>query len=250
MATSRLAVMLASVACFVPSAEIPTTGDRPKSEVAGVTGEYYFGDGLGVNCALTIKDEGRFSFGWHGCLGLYDQNTGEARVVAGHLILTPERPNVRKGFQGTATDFIPIRWGERLYLIPEADRWEFCNAVNQGSEPRDRPHGQSYLRSGDWRKKVSGLPIVPEAWHSLLLKAPIDGRVIEVLGDGRARVDLGTESGVWKEMELWADTDGFGLVRVVDVGAKDAVISTKYPGVTPIRFKTGQRVRSRHSVAG
>ncbi len=68
--------------------------------------------------------------------GSYDQNTGQAKVVAGHLILKPERPNVREGFRGTATDFIMVRWGDRLYLISEAEKQEFCNEVNQGGEPR------------------------------------------------------------------------------------------------------------------
>ena len=108
---SRLAVVLASAACFVPSGETPKTGDPLKGPIAAVVGDYYLGDGLGVNCWLTIKQEGRFSFGWHGCLGIYDQNSGEAKVEAGHLILKPERPNVREGFRGTATDLIPVRWG-------------------------------------------------------------------------------------------------------------------------------------------
>ncbi len=35
-----------------------------------------------------------------GMRGVNDQNLGAAKIVAGHLILTPERPKVRKGFRG------------------------------------------------------------------------------------------------------------------------------------------------------
>ncbi len=248
MTVSRVSLLLASTACFATPGEIPSTGDRPDSPVAAVAGDYYHGDGLGVNCSLVVKREGRFSFVWRGCMGVYDQNTGEAEVVAGHLILTPERPNVRKGFRGTATDFHIVRWGARSYLIPEEDKQEFVNAVNQGQEPRERPHGSFYLRRGDWEKKVAGLPETPREWEPLFLKKPLHGKVIEVLGDDRARVDLGADSGVWKDMELWADGEGFGLVQVVEVGAKNSVISTKHPDVDQIRFQKGQGVRSRLSI--
>jgi hypothetical protein len=245
---SKLTVLLASTACLAAPGDAPRTGDQPGRPLAAVAGDYYFGDGLGVNCSLSLKAEGRFTFGWRGCLGVYDQNTGDAKVVDGHLILSPEKPNVREGFRGTSTDFLIVRWGDRSYLVPEADKQEFGNEVNQGGEPRESPHGRFYLRRGDWEKKVTGLPVVPKDWEALLLKKPLHGRVIEVLGDDRAKVDLGTESGVWKGMELWADTDGFGLVRVVDVEAKICVIATKYPDLDRIRFQKGQGVRSKVSV--
>ena len=170
MSMTRLAVILGSAACFVPSGETPSTGGLLKSPVAEVAGEYYFGDGLGVNCSLTVTQEGRFSFVWRGCLGVYDRNSGEAKVEAGHLILKPERRNVRGGSRGTATDFIPVRWGERLYLIPEEEGRKFCNQANRGGEPRNGPHGHFYLRRDDWDKKVTGLPSVPKEWEALLMR--------------------------------------------------------------------------------
>jgi hypothetical protein len=244
MSVSTLSVILALATCLVPSGETPSKGDRPRSSVAAVAGNYYFGDGLGINCSLTVRQEGHFSFSWRGCLGVYDENMGRAKVVAEHLVLSPERPNVQEGFSGTRTDFHVVRWGDRLYLIPEGDKQEFCNAVNGGIEPRSERHGRFYLRRGDWDKKVTGLPRVPKDWSPLLLKKPLRGRVIDVLSGGRARVDLGTDDGVWKGMELWVDTKGSGLVQVVEVGAKSSVISIKYPRLTPIRFQTGQGVRS------
>ncbi len=44
-----------------------------------------------------------------------------------------------------ATDYIPIRWGDRLYLIPEADRGEFCNGVNQGDEAPGKIHRATFI---------------------------------------------------------------------------------------------------------
>ena len=210
--------------------------------------KYYFGDGLGVNCSLAIRTSGRFSFGWHGCGGLYDENMGESRVEDGHLILKPERPNVREGFRGTPTNFVIVQWGERRYLVTESDGREFCNHVNQGTEPRHGAHGSFYLRDGDWEKKAIGKPGVPEEWKPLLLEKPIQARVIESMGDNRARIDLGSDDGLWKDMELWVDIQGFGLVQIVEVGPKSCVIATKYLDLDTIRFREGQAVRSRHSM--
>jgi hypothetical protein len=101
-----------------------------------VAGEYYFGDGIGVNCKLTLTKRGAFAFTLRGCLGTYDENNGEASLKRGVLHIAPKKPNGREGFQGTPTDFFPVRWGARTYLIPTNDIVNFCSEVNQGSEPR------------------------------------------------------------------------------------------------------------------
>ncbi len=44
-------------------------GSKVRGSIATVAGEYYYGDGLGMNCSLTITQEGRFSFKWQGCEG-------------------------------------------------------------------------------------------------------------------------------------------------------------------------------------
>jgi hypothetical protein len=174
MYTSRLVALLLATACFVPAEGLSHPEARIKSPLAGIVGAYYLGDGLGVNCSLVVKPEGRFSFLWRGCLGVYGQNQGGAKVVKGHLILTPEQPNEPRGFGGTATDLIPVRWGERLYLVPNEAGKGFCEAVDRGWEPRSGSHGDFYLRRGDWEKKVTGLPDVPKEWESSLQKKPIE----------------------------------------------------------------------------
>jgi hypothetical protein len=145
-----------------------------KVAIEAIAGSYYYGDGLGTNCSLVVKPEGRFSFIWRGCLGLYGKNEGGAKIVHDHLILTPEQPNDPKGFGGTPTDFVKVPWGERLYLIPANAGHEFCDAVNQGREPRSNSHGRYYLRRGDAKKIATGLPTVPKAWVEWLQKNPVE----------------------------------------------------------------------------
>ena len=76
-------------------------------------GEYYEGDGLGVNVSLILAPKSGFLFEWHGCMGLYDRNYGAVTSDKGKIRLTFTFPNKRKGFQGIAQGFTPIVWGER-----------------------------------------------------------------------------------------------------------------------------------------
>jgi hypothetical protein len=170
---SKLVISLLLTACPVPVESRSHPEARDNKPLAGISGSYYYGDGLGINCSLVVKSEGRFSFIWRGCLGVYGKNEGIARVVKDHLILTPEQPNDATGFGGTPTDFIPVRWGDRLYLVPKDAGKGFCSLVNEGLEPRSMPHGNFYLRRGDEGKEVTGLPNVPKEWESLLQKKPV-----------------------------------------------------------------------------
>jgi hypothetical protein len=48
-------------------------------------------------------------------------------------------------------------------------------------------------------------------------------------------------------MELWADVQGLGLVKVAAVQAKTCEIEFKYPDLSTTGLRVGQRVRSRPS---
>jgi hypothetical protein len=105
-------------------------------------GKYYSGDGLGVNVTLLIAPETGFVFQWEGCLGLYDRNYGTATMHDDHLHLTCHLSNdTNKGFEGTPTDFTPVHWGERRYLIANDKLVNFCNAINSKEEPRKKARG-------------------------------------------------------------------------------------------------------------
>lgn len=106
---------------------------RPSNENKLPAGSYYRGDGLGLNCTLDIDGEGRFTSLWTGCLGVYDRNEGTAAMVDGRLVLHPERPDRLKSL---ATEYVPVRWGERTYLIPKGDGQP--RAASRGTTPTAR----------------------------------------------------------------------------------------------------------------
>ena len=151
-------------------------------------GEYYFGDGLGVNVSLILAPKSGYLFEWHGCMGLYDRNYGAVAWTKGRLRLSFTFPNKRQGFQGIAEEFVPIAWGDRKYLVPADDIVGFCNAVNDGFQSRKGMHGFYLLRRGDEEKEVKGFPAVPEEFKPYLLAHPIDA---EIVGVGKVTTRLG-----------------------------------------------------------
>lgn len=182
-----------------------------------VAGDYYFGDGMGVNCTLKLTKRGAFNFQWRGCLGTYDENEGNFTITKGVLNLTPKKPNIQKGFRGTPTEFFPVTWESRVYLIPTNDIVEFCSDVNQGSEPRRGNWGQYYLRRNDWDKPVTGRPAVPVQWAKFFLSKPVRGKITGLIGKQEAWLDVGNEDGILQGMILTARDHGklmFSQVRV------------------------------------
>jgi hypothetical protein len=187
-------------------------GDNANSSISDLVGTYYWGDGLGFNMTLNIEADGRFSFKWTGCLGTYAQSQGTATCENGTVALKPETKS-----KDLPSVLLPIRWGERLYLIEQDKLLDFCNAINQSEEPRKDIHGNVYIRVGDEHKPVSCAPALPGEWSSFLLPEPVKGSILKMIGPYEAEVNLGTKNGLKKGMVLYAwgakDTD-FTSVRV------------------------------------
>lgn len=154
-------------------AEIETLKDHPWA------GFYYFGDGLGTNVSLSIAPENGFAYTWSGCTGLYDQDYGEAIWEENHLKLSFTLENNRSE-NLYLPELIPVPWGERLYLVPSKLMYAFCNEINAQSEPRNRAHGQFFLRRDDWKKQVEGKPKLPEQYMPYLLDKPVNAEIIAV----------------------------------------------------------------------
>jgi hypothetical protein len=190
-------------------------------------GDYYSGDGLGVNIDLHLAPTSGFVFRWKGCLGLYDLNYGDVVEEDGRIKFIFRLPNEQKGFEGLAPEMFPVAWGQRHYLIPADDVIGFVNKINAGTEPRKGPSGMFLLRRGDERKAAPGFPVLPLGYASYLLAHPI---VAEVSSIKETRVEnsrhfavvvlnVGNTQGVKAGMKLYvyAPSTVFESARVINV---------------------------------
>lgn len=142
-------------------------------------GEYYEGDGLGANIALSLSPHAGMAATWNGCLGLYGANRGRVEARDGTLRFVYDVPNT-PGFGGFPDAVHTVRWGERRYLIPDAKLIAFVNAVHRGFEPRRDMHGMFLLAEGDEKKPASGLPTLPSRFLALLRRQPLEAQVRSV----------------------------------------------------------------------
>jgi hypothetical protein len=211
-----------------------------EKEIAGLkdhpwAGQYYSGDGLGVNITLMLAPKNGFTVVWHGCLGLYDQNYGAVKWD-GNLAKLSFALDLTNGYIGRyASEYKPIRWGKRIYLIPADEIIGFCNAINSRSEPRDKVHGSFFLRWGDENKKVSGKPELPDEFMAYLLDKPVDATIVSVnsapiksfkniLGDTittvTVTVNKGKKDGLLPGMELLITKpdDVYNEVKLTKIG--------------------------------
>jgi len=197
-------------------------------------GEYYFGDGLGVNVSLALAPQSGFVFSWHGCLGLYDLNYGGVAFTDGSVKLLFKYPNKQEGFEGIAPELLPIQWGRRHYLIAVDRIVDFTNAINAGTEPRPSAFfgGRFLLRRGDEKKPVSGQPSLPSEFLSYILAEPINARISFVeqsrVEQSRrttyVRIEVGSIDGLKPGMELYVHSPSriFDTAVVTDVSEHSA----------------------------
>jgi hypothetical protein len=174
------------------------------SQSGDVAGEYYSGDGLGVNWSLELCQDGTFEFSWDGCLGNYDHRSGRWDIADG-LITFRVLERKPDGMEHSLPSSLrPVRWGERLYLVPADELIEFCNEVNDGAEPRNDPHGLALLREKDWTLPVFDSPELPEQLQAYLLSAPVRGNLAKGESERAGVVDRGSSQGLRPGMFLYS----------------------------------------------
>jgi hypothetical protein len=209
-----------------------------QTEIGGLrnhrwAGEYYYGDGLGVNVSLILAPQSGFVFTWHGCLGLYDLNYGSVAFSKETLKLLFTYTNSREGFEGIAPELIPMVWGQRHYLIPRDGVIQFANAINAGLEPNGRRGGRSeyfLLKRGDENGLVDGAPPLPAEYAAYILKDPINANILSVnethLEKSRritsVTLDVGSATGLKKGMELYVQGP-FETATITDVEERTAL---------------------------
>ncbi len=110
---------------------------------------------------LSIKPDQTFFLRISTDLGFQFEYTGKVAIEGNHLRLITSDPHFDE-----PTDYLPIRWGDRRYIIPANAAIEFCDDIREGWEPRDDMIGHYYLSEGDLEKPTRWSPILLDG-HSL-----------------------------------------------------------------------------------
>jgi hypothetical protein len=190
-----LAGLLIPVGEHDPTHHYPPAKAGAGIPLADLAGEYLQRTGRGGHgWVLSILPDGRYSRFLESCTGTGERESGHAEILAGHCILVPA------GSFSTSMevdrDFLPIRWKERLYLVPPDRMQEFCYAVIEGQEPRPSGEmGERFLLRSP-AAQVDGIPELPEPWETFLRENLVIGKVVEVMDGNRLRIDLGWADGI------------------------------------------------------
>jgi hypothetical protein len=152
------------------------------SEVAGMkdsgwSGSYYLGNGYESE-SFSLAPGSGFVYEWWSDTGLVDRNFGS--VTSGITSLSFNRfyKDEHHKYGGLPVELMPVRWGERMYLLPPNELVRFCNLINSGREPREKQRGSVFLREGDEEKSASGLPDLPTSLSKYLLQEPIGATIL------------------------------------------------------------------------
>jgi hypothetical protein len=221
----------------------PSATSGSGTNLADVDGEYFMGDGLGMNLRLSILPDGRYSFVSSGCTGVHHRECGHVRQTEGRYVLSPSEPSEPV----VERTLVLVRRDRRCYLIPPGKMQEFRDAITEGREPRDEVRGSFYVRRPV--EPADGLPDTPVGWANDPREI-LAGRVLEVSAVGlakvgRVRVDLGVEQGILPGEILTVQRRGNPVERrfiVVSVENGSCVADECYPGMSDHPLELGQAV--------
>jgi hypothetical protein len=156
------------------------TAQSSDSRLREVAGEYVAG-AIDISCTLKISRSGSYSF----ACGSDPVHTGTVAVGDGRRITVvvptygaqassvpraprdPSTPSWPPSLEDPTPPLVgpeamrlepmtlvPLRWGQRRYLVRQGALAEFCDSIAQGTEPRSVPAGWEFLRAGDHRRKA------------------------------------------------------------------------------------------------
>ena len=202
--------------------ELETLTDHPWA------GFYSKGLFLGAQWELSIAPESGFAYTCHstdnfvnGC-NLIDHNYGSVTWENGILKLSPVLENNKEEHNHLPTEFVLIRWGDQLCLVPADGIIDFCNGVNSGL-------GIYFVHNGRMgMPRPAGKPEVPDEYKPYLLEKPIEGKLIAVGETHEMRkrstivyetvvtINKGKQDGVLPGMGFFV-TDSFLPIKLTEV---------------------------------
>ena len=126
---------------------------RANKALYDLSGEYYMG--LFWSWHLSIRADSTFALEIFDDTGGHEQFAGSVVVENNQFRLVTSDEDFDE-----PTELIPVKWGQRRYIIEAKMVNSFCDEVFQGWEPRDIAiGGPFYLKENHWEKSAGLIPV-------------------------------------------------------------------------------------------
>lgn len=164
-------------------------------------------------------------------------NYGSVTTTPNYILLTSQTSKRN----GQATKYLPVKWGERHYLVPESEVAQFYKFVaGYGWKEDEYVFFDFLLKNDDSEKPIFGMPVLPRGYERFI-KKPIEATITNVLRteikakqsyDGSpeyeshtfVRLNVGSANGVKRKMTLnVVDSEDYEKVEIVQVGRSSSV---------------------------
>lgn len=155
-------LLAASGGCAAGGARAVAAEVRPDDGAAAeaggygqLVGTYRSGVPVGRRYELELRPDGTFELTIDDAVGPLGRIAGGCEWVDGVLMLSYDRDALDAVAGISLPQLLPVRWGERLYLLRPRQREAFYIAASEGVEPRRTAWGGFFLRVGDEEKPAA-----------------------------------------------------------------------------------------------
>ena len=167
--------------------------------------------GWGHSVRLTLDADGTYEAQWK--RGCWDGEREKGTFTMSEGLVWIELPDGKPHTMTEGTRYVPVKWGERRFLIPPDQLVEFRSDVLEGFDS-DNISGYGmescFRRTVDEDKPVSGVPVAPGRWQDYfygIIAKSIEATVTSVYTEtGRygklhyVTIDQGTADGLRRGM--------------------------------------------------
>lgn len=144
-------------------------------------GQYYSGDGLGMNARIMIAPKSGVTYTWHGCMGLYDANHGDiAEVLPDGLRLKLVLEERQTSYQYMSSRLYFVRSRGERFIVPAVLMINYVNRRNGVtdlimSDPPCRYEGRRVNRDAE----VGDDFPLPAEFEAFIIRRPITLTVVD-----------------------------------------------------------------------
>lgn len=215
--------------CALEDLPAARTPDGKPLTLERIAGHYSWTTGF-TGSSIRIDASGACESHWGACLAS-GSSQGVARIVKGRIEIEALSKNGKR--TGLKCVCVPVWWEGVIYLLGPSEGGlgsspaDFCNSVNWG-ELNDSDGRLSRFELLYSSGSLPGRPAesgVPEEIARGILRAPLEGEVVEVTPEG-SRVNLGKRNGVYAGQRLRLASPGNDgrNVRVLEVTETTCVV--------------------------